>query len=202
MGGLQYQRCRYLQFQNTILGSQVRYNSDFGAMHVDANDTAITFETINRSGSIIDTCRIENGPTASPEPIPQTGWSLLSVDSEELSRENGAAINAFDGNTSTIWHTKYAGGSPAHPHDIRIALGDTYQLDGFRYLPRQDGGDNGRIKKYAFYVSSDGSSWGSPIATGTSADNASEQEVLFAAQVTGAFARLVALSAYDDNPWN
>ncbi len=29
--------------------------------------------------------------------IPPSGWSLLSVDSEELARENGAVVNAFDG---------------------------------------------------------------------------------------------------------
>jgi hypothetical protein len=42
-------------FGSPASGSQVRYSEDFGAMRVDANDDAITFEFINLQGSIIDT---------------------------------------------------------------------------------------------------------------------------------------------------
>lgn len=79
------------------------------------------------------------------EPIPQTGWSLLSVDSQELVGESGAAVNAFDGNVNTHWATNYVGSSPTPPYDIHIALNSSYELTGFHYLPRQDGSDNGRI---------------------------------------------------------
>ncbi|RKZ60584.1 MAG: hypothetical protein DRQ44_12585, partial [Gammaproteobacteria bacterium] len=132
------------------------------------------------------------------ELIPQSSWSLLSVDSEETAREDGAASNAFDGDVNTIWHTVYA---DTPPHTIDIALGNAYQLDGFRYLPRQDGGDNGRIRQYEFYVSSDGANWGSPVASGNFADNASEQEVSFTSSATGAYVRLVALNSYDGDKW-
>lgn len=45
--------------------------------------------------------------------IANDNWALLFVDSEELSREDGAASNAFDGNTGTIWHTEwYLGSTP------------------------------------------------------------------------------------------
>ena len=108
--------------------------------------------------------------------IPQTGWSLKYVDSQELVGENGAAVNAFDGNVNTIWHTKWSGGSPALPHEIQIDLGSTYNIDGFRYLPRQDGEVNGRIGQYEFYVSTDGVNWGSLVATGTFANNATEKD--------------------------
>ena len=145
--------------------------------------------------------RIITVQTASPQTIPKTGWSLLSVDSEEIVAENGAAVNAFDGDINTIWHTDWSSNPTAHPHNIDIYLGGSYQLNGFRYLPRQDGGDNGRINKYEFYVSTDGVNWGTPAASGHFADNATEQEALFAAPVTGAFVRLVALSSYDGDIW-
>ena len=186
-------------FNTPVSGSQVRYNGDYGAMRVDASDTTITFEFINLSGSIIDSYTIVTGTTEPPQPIPQTGWSLLSVDSEDPG--GYPAINAFDGNPSTFWHTQYHGGAPGHPHDIRIDLGGSYQLNGFRYLPRQDGSDNGRINLYEFYISNDGINWGAPITTGSFADNTSEQEALFATPVTSAFVRLVALSSYDGDPW-
>ena len=78
------------------------------------------------------------------------------VDSEETVGENGVAENAFDGVSGTIWHTKWYGGSPSPPHEIQIDLGGNYTIGGFRYLPRQDGGVNGGIAKYEFYVSADG----------------------------------------------
>jgi len=37
------------------------------------------------------------------EVIPQSGWSLVYTNSQETTGSNGYAINAFDGNTETIW---------------------------------------------------------------------------------------------------
>ena len=132
--------------------------------------------------------------------IPKTGWSLRYADSQELVGENGAAANAFDGNVNTIWHTKWYGGSPAHPHEIQIDLGATYTIDGFRYLPRQDGGVNGRIGQYEFYVSADGVSWGSSVAVGGFVNDAGEKQVSFA-PLAGRYVRLRAISEVNGNPW-
>jgi glycerophosphoryl diester phosphodiesterase len=52
--------------------------------------------------------------------IPQVGWTLKSVDSEETSSLDGAATNAFDGDVSTFWHTQLQGSSPRPPHRIDI----------------------------------------------------------------------------------
>ena len=87
--------------------------------------------------------------------IPQTGWSLISADSQETSAENGKATNAFDGSTSTFWHTQYTGGETPYPHEIQIDLGATYGLDGFRYVPRQDGSNHGMVATWQFYASTD-----------------------------------------------
>jgi tartrate-resistant acid phosphatase type 5 len=46
-------------FSISIPGSQVRYNGDYGAMRIHANDVSITFEFINASGEVIDTYTIE-----------------------------------------------------------------------------------------------------------------------------------------------
>jgi lysophospholipase L1-like esterase len=132
--------------------------------------------------------------------IPKTNWSLSYVDSQELVKENGAGVNVFDGNTSTIWHTQWYPTSSQLPHEIQINLGAVYTTTGFRYLPRQDGGVNGRIGQYEFYVSTDGVNWGSPVATGTFANTATEKEVLFT-QTTGQYIRLRALSEVNGKPW-
>jgi hypothetical protein len=143
------------------------------------------------------------GPTDTPQPgglIPQTDWALFYVDSEETDGEDGEASNAFDGSSSTIWHTEWYNSDPAHPHEIQINLGASYDVTGFRYLPRQDGNANGRIGQYEFYVSASPSNWGSAVATGTFANSSSEKEVTFATK-TGQYVRLVALSEVNGNLW-
>jgi hypothetical protein len=132
--------------------------------------------------------------------IPQTGWSLKYVDSQELVAENGAAINAFDGNVGTMWHTQYKGVVAPLPHEIQINLGQTYAIGGFRYVPRQDTGINGTIGQYEFYVSADGVTWGSPVATGTFVANTTAKEVSFAPK-TGQFIRMRALTEVNGGPW-
>ena len=108
------------------------------------------------------------------EVIPQTGWSLLYVDSEELIGTYKPAVYTFDGDPTTIWHTEWYESDPPHPHEIQIDLGGIFDIDGFRYLPRQNR-SNGRIKDYEFYVSLDGVDWGSPVATGTFPNTTAEQ---------------------------
>jgi hypothetical protein len=137
------------------------------------------------------------GPPLNPE---QSIWSLLYTDSEELAGENGAAVNAFDGDVNTIWHTEWSANNPPPPHEIQIDLGASYEVDGFRYLPRQDGGINGTIADYEFYVSENTANWGAPVAAGTFANNTSEKEVSFVPK-TGRFVRFRALSEVNENPW-
>jgi lysophospholipase L1-like esterase len=97
--------------------------------------------------------------------IPQTNWSLHYADSEESVGEDGAAVNSFDGNVNTFWHTEW-------------------------YASNQ----------YEFYISTDGSDWGTSVVTGTFANDATEKEVSFS-PITGQFVRLRALSEVNGNPW-
>ena len=95
--------------------------------------------------------------------VNRSDWTI-GADSEELSAEDGAASNAIDGNTASIWHTDWAtidgdDNDPGHPHQILIDLGAEYELSGFRYVPRQNSA-HGRIGVYAFYISPDSVNWG------------------------------------------
>jgi len=122
------------------------------------------------------------------------------VDSQELVGENGAATNAFDGKSTTFWHTQWYNAQPPMPHEIQIDLRASYNVAGFRYLPRQDGKTNGRIARYEFYVSTDGSNWGTAVATGTFTNTANQQEVQFAPKV-GSYVRLRVLSEVNGSPY-
>lgn len=131
--------------------------------------------------------------------IPQSQLSLVWVDSEELVGENGAGRNAIDGKSNTIWHTVWSDGNPTHPHAIIIDLGATYEVGGFRYLPRQEEA-NGRVANYAFYVSEDTNEWGNPVATGKFDKKKTQKEVTFPGK-TGRYVAFVALSEVNGNPW-
>lgn len=131
--------------------------------------------------------------------LPRTAWRLVYVDSQELVAENGAAVNAFDGDPLTIWHSKWSPTSDPLPHEIQIDLGATYAVSGFRYLPRPSG-SNGRIRDWEFYVAASPGSWGTPAATGTFADSGAEKAVVFTAR-SGRYVRLRALTEVNGNPW-
>ena len=132
--------------------------------------------------------------------IPNTSWTLQFVDSEELVAGDGRGVNGFDGVTETIWHTQFLNGSPPPPHEIQINLGSFANLNGFVYVPRQDGSPNGWIGQYEFYVSTDGVNWGSPVAAGTFPNDATNKHVGFTS-TTGQYVRLRALSEVNGNPW-
>lgn len=132
--------------------------------------------------------------------IPQDDWSLLGAFSEETSAENGRARNAFDGSASTIWHTQYTGGAPLPPHEIRIDLGASYQLEALRYLPRQDAVDHGMVADYQFFVSDDPMSWGSPVASGGMPAGRGPTTIAFATR-TGRYVRFVATREISGGAW-
>ncbi|MGE0405781.1 MAG: discoidin domain-containing protein, partial [Candidatus Korobacteraceae bacterium] len=142
--------------------------------------------------------------------LPRTGWTLKFVDSQETSGENGAAVNSFDGNNTTKWVTKWSGTVAPMPHEIQIDMNQLYDLDGFRYLPRQDGCANGWIANYAFDVSEDGTNW-TPVAQGAfdyqgasiacpGAPQISERAIAFAA-IRARYFRLRALSEVHGYPF-
>jgi len=132
--------------------------------------------------------------------IPQQRMRVVSADSQERVGENGAVTNALDGKSATFWHTEWSRQKAPLPHTLVLDLGSQYQVNGFRYLPRQDGGSNGTIAGYEFYVSPDRTTWGPAVAAGTFAANTSEKIVRFTAK-TGRYVRLVAVSEINGKPY-
>jgi RHS repeat-associated protein len=149
-------------------------------------------EAGNRGQSIcVDELKVVGTPTypANGTPISRSGWSLISVDSFHSGYEG---TKAFDGSSGTMWHTEWSPSAPM-PHEIRIDLGASYLINGFRYLTRQDGVTDGRIAGYEFYISTDGVNWGSPVIAGTFPNTATEKEIRFS-PTTARYIRFRALS--------
>jgi len=119
------------------------------------------------------------------------------VDSET---DGDRGVKAIDGDPNTMWHTRHGDGETKHPHEITIDLTRSFELAGFAYQPRADGG-NGTIKDYEFYVSDDANDFGQPVAKGQFADGGTEKQVEFPEKKKGRFVRLRALSETKGQPW-
>jgi hypothetical protein len=64
-------------FGTPITGSVVRYNGDYGAMLVTADDTDITYQFINRSGQVMDTySQTKSVPTQIFDDVPPGHWAF------------------------------------------------------------------------------------------------------------------------------
>jgi len=62
-------------FGTPISGSQVRYNSDYGAMLVEANTDSIVFKFITRTGVTIDTYTLHSSTQITLD----QGWNMVSL---------------------------------------------------------------------------------------------------------------------------
>lgn len=135
--------------------------------------------------------------------LPPTGWKVVGVDSEEIGGADNAAARAIDGDSSTIWHTRW-NADQQQPHSITVDMGKTLRIGGFTYLPRQDGVLNGAVEKFRFETSADGVNWTTNIASGSFANiqnNPSLQEVNFA-PVDARYFRFTSLQAIWNSGWS
>ncbi|MFI6642768.1 discoidin domain-containing protein [Streptomyces sp. NPDC050504] len=132
--------------------------------------------------------------------LPRDGWTATASD-EETSGENGRAANVLDGSTATIWHSKWTGTPAPLPHTVTVDMHRTQVVSALVYTPRLDG-PNGRVGQYAVHLSADGATWGSPVATGTMADDNTVKTLSFAPKG----ARYVRLTATTEaggrGPWS
>ncbi|HJN10125.1 MAG TPA: discoidin domain-containing protein [Pirellulaceae bacterium] len=107
---------------------------------------------------------------------------------------------AMDGNPSTLWHTVWGGSEPTHPHQIIVDLGAPYEISGFVYRARPDGG-NGTVKDYECYVSDNKKAFGQPVVKGTLEDRHDDQKVKFPSKVKGRYVCFRALSEVNGKAW-
>lgn len=94
------------------------------------------------------------------------------------------ADKAIDGNEKTLWHTPWKEKNISFPHKLTVDLGSAIEIQGFTYLPRQDGRTEGICTRYRVEGSVDGKKW-KLLAQGTFdniENNPVKQEVRFQKQ--------------------
>lgn len=104
------------------------------------------------------------------------------------------AANAFDGDPRTVWHSEFSGKVARHPHQLVIDLGATYNIEGFRYLARQDESWNGAFAKTEFSVGDNPKKFRAPVAKKTFIKERGPQSVDCRSNVSGRYVRIRILS--------
>ncbi len=140
------------------------------------------------------------GLTPAARAVEKLTLKVVKADSEETAGEDGKAANAVDGQPDTYWHTQWQDASPAHPHELVLQLDPPCKIKGFTYLPRQGENDNGMIKGYEIYVSTDGKAFGRPVKKGEFERSKEQQSVGFD-PVLCSFIKLVTLSEVNGEAW-
>ncbi|MEK4350733.1 discoidin domain-containing protein [Paenibacillus sp. FSL R5-0475] len=124
--------------------------------------------------------------------IPQSQMTATAT-SEETSGDNNDASQAIDGNPATIWHTKWDLSNPL-PQSITLNLGNTHVISKLKYLPRQNGAQNGNITSYELLTSLDGVNF-TPVTSGRWDDDSTEKNAEFT-PVASRYLRLTAIEGH------
>jgi beta-galactosidase len=130
--------------------------------------------------------------------ISKSAWKLVSADSQHGGNE---ARLAFDGKNDTFWHTEWGANEPPCPHTIVIDMVKTYEVTAVTYLSRQDGNQNGMVKAYEVYLSTDGKTWATPVASGEFKNTTALQTATLKTPTTGRYLKFVAKSEINGNAW-
>lgn len=117
--------------------------------------------------------------TANNKPEGLILHSDMEVISYSSQQDNGgqASRNSIDGNSNSFWHTKWDR-SDKTPY-VTIKLNKEYDISKLTYLPRQDSGVNGNVKKYNIYTSLDGINFTKVVSGEWKYNNKAIQSVTF-----------------------
>lgn len=160
-----------------------------------------------KHGMLLLAFSILNLVSAAPEKENIEPLKVISS-AKPVSEEWGPSKNAADKNWRTVFstHEKNADGTRA-PHPVMIDLGEVKTVHGFVYIP--DGYRNeGRIKDYRFYVTSDTNISGTPVQTGTfnyyessfwPEDREKFETIMLGTPVKGRYVTLVSLSDHKNS---
>ena len=158
----------------------------------------------------VDACTIQAYCTADgllPSPVAtyefdyyvnKSAWKLVSADSQHSGNE---AKLAFDGKNNTFWHTEYQGSEPQCPHTLIVDMAALYKVTAFTYLARQDGSQNGMVKAYEVYLSTDGQTWGTAVASGEFKNTTSLQVAKLRTPKVARYLKFVAKSEINGKAW-
>ncbi|MFF3456970.1 discoidin domain-containing protein [Streptomyces sp. NPDC002730] len=141
------------------------------------------------------------GTTASVVDLPRDGWTATASD-HETARGNHSPARALDADPDTMWHSKWTPTATTLPHSITIDMKTARPVSALSYEPRRTG-INGRIGAYTVTTSTNGTTFSTPVASGTWKDDDMLKGATFTRTVTARYVRLTATTeAGRRGPWS
>lgn len=89
--------------------------------------------------------------------LPTVGWSITASSFNSVT-EDGKPENILDGNTNTIWHSRWATGTDPLPYILTIDMKASKDINGFMLTNRKNNAA-GRVKEMKVELSDNGTSW-------------------------------------------
>ena len=133
--------------------------------------------------------------------IAKSNWHATASSSQD---DQWNAAKAIDGNPDTFWHTTWSPAAPDHPHFFTIDLGQTIEIKGFSYLPRQDRRiPDGMIETGSIEISIDGNNWQnvSDFTFGNLVNSPDQRLLFFAKSYSARYFRLKSTSGSANKPY-
>jgi hypothetical protein len=148
-------------------GARPAFDADGGGSIANGTDpnTPTADQLGSSSGNFYPTHYMANAALVGPKlalPLARAGWVIASVG--QFNTTTFKTANAFDGDLTTNWDT----GLVSTPRWVTIDRGaQVTPFSRLVFIPRTDGSRGGDPYSVELYVSTDGTTWGTPIATGT-----------------------------------
>lgn len=144
-----------------INGNRVENNQGFVldlARPMDVQDVIITVKSPLQSASKTYILHVDS--LGDNEIVDPAGMTVTTGSYNPDNGTEGPAAYAVDGNTSTLWHTRWSGGTVGmEDRWIQFDLEEAREISGLRYLPRSSG-QNGNILGWEIWTSTDhGETW-------------------------------------------
>jgi beta-galactosidase len=122
------------------------------------------------------------------------------IESSSFQPGEGEPSNAVDGDPDTFWHSQWSPTIAKHPQFIVIEYPQALKIGQILYTART-GNENGRVRDYEIYLSTDGKNWGEPAAKGSFRRNRSEETITLSSPVEAKYLKFVALSEMRNQPY-
>ncbi len=121
--------------------------------------------------------------------------SAWKVTASDFQNGEGNPEHAIDGDTDTIWHSRYSPDKPGLPHFLIVDMAAPLAIESVRLTPRPDG-SNGRARAYDLYLSNDKENFGAPAMSGTLPDEGTVQTLKLPQTQTARYLKFVVKSEY------
>lgn len=135
--------------------------------------------TGNSFNGLIDEIELTNGEDNTI--IAADDFSFTCDNEQNPAEGNDGPISyAFDGDTTTLWHSQYSPSKKSLPATFTVDMGKEYTINKLTYVPRQSGGANGYITSYDLYVKkAEGDDWTQVVSNGVWASDTKEKTASF-----------------------